>query len=118
MLRMKSEFGQTTTSEVVILLFIVVGAVVGMSAYFQRGLQAKLRDANAYVINMASEAYGNKIPGQYEPYYGQLSSEISRDETTIDRLTAAAVSGISSKNTNATTTVTTNSYQAPPREAY
>ena len=118
MLRKTSESGQTTTSEVVILLFIVVGAVVAMSSYFQRGLQARMRDANAYIINMASEAYGKKILDQYEPYYGLVQSNVERSETTTDRLIPAPGSGISRKTIGTSTAITTNSYQAPPREGH
>ena len=109
---------QTTASEIIILLFIVVGAIVGMSVYFQRGIQARLRDSNVFIINMVSDARGNRIPGQYEPYYGDTSSEVSRFEKTEDKLIAAKGSGISRKYLNAITGISTNSDQAPPREAY
>ena len=117
MYRSRKKSGETTVSEIVILFFVVIGAVAGMSVYFQRALQARMRDANRLVIKTVSEARGNAIPAQYEPYYAVANSLVSRDEDITDQLFGGGATGINLRTVNSVTGIIANSYQAPPREA-
>ena len=71
------------TAEYAILISLVVGAVIAMQTYVQRGLQAKMRDVVVdYLVNQTS-ALGNSV--QYEPYYLERNFLVTRtsDESII-----------------------------------
>ncbi|MBI3314569.1 MAG: hypothetical protein HYZ86_01325 [Candidatus Omnitrophica bacterium] len=82
--------GQSSLPEYVVTFFLVIAAVVAMTVYIQRSIQAKTKDARDYMVGLASAECdddcraaagigGNTIPGEYEPYYGKVDSRTSRN---------------------------------------
>ncbi len=75
-----SEKGQIISGEYVVASVLMIAALVSMSVYFRRALQARVHDTQLYAINEASTALygsgGNKIPPQYEPYYTKSYAQI------------------------------------------
>lgn len=71
--------GQMIASEYVITLFIVVAVITGMSVYFRRAVQGRIRDAHNSMLNIVQERIGTAYTGndvyiQYEPYYRNTDS--------------------------------------------
>lgn len=59
------------TAEYAILISLVVAGIIAMQTYAQRALQARVKDASAFMTAVNLEGLGNTA--QYEPYY--LSSD-------------------------------------------
>ncbi|MBZ0165294.1 MAG: hypothetical protein K8I00_00705 [Candidatus Omnitrophica bacterium] len=79
--KLRNKRGQMIASEYVITLFVVVAVISGMSVYFRRAVQGRIRDAHNSVLNIVKErigtAYaGNQVYIQYEPYY-RISDDIA-----------------------------------------
>ncbi len=131
MFKTSSQKGQSILPEYVVMFFFVIAAMVSMTVYVQRGLQARQRDAKAYFMKTASDACkqadaasGGKLDcagaasigtgnfaREYEPYYGDVASKVSRDSTDSKRM----LGGIARTTSNRVTEATTNSAQQPPR---
>ena len=121
--------GQTIMPEYIIAFFLVMTAMVAMTVYVQRALQARIHDARNYMINDAmaginacgsdcqnasADTFANgQLVKEYEPYYGQTNSIV--DHTTTER------KGMTPQNTfkqfSETTMVNSTSAQLPPKEA-
>ena len=69
------------TAEYAILIALVVGGVIAMQTYAQRALQGRLRDASVLYRDSTTEL-GNTL--QYEPYYTNTSSVMSKTSTSTD----------------------------------
>jgi len=65
------------TAEYALLISLVVAAVIAMQTYAQRTIQARIRDASAYLTTKTS-AMGKT--NQYEPYYLDSSYNVVRDD--------------------------------------
>jgi Flp pilus assembly pilin Flp len=65
------------TAEYAILISLVVAGIIAMQTYAQRALQARVKDASAFMTAVNLEGLGNT--DQYEPYY--LSSEYNSTRT-------------------------------------
>lgn len=77
----KKNRGQNV-AEYAILIALVVGAVIAMQKFAQRGLQARMRDATKYMVDKTNDEMGGGYgTGQYEPYYQDSSFDSTRDET-------------------------------------
>ncbi len=89
----KNNKAQSHFGEYTILLLLVIGMATAMSVYFRRGVQGKIRDASLYVgRTLSQEAVLEDAGGQpqtlyeprgpfftqYEPYYENTVSDISR----------------------------------------
>lgn len=77
---------QTIATEYAMVFFVVIGMVVGMTVYFKRAVQARIRDAHNSVIltvknRIGTLHTGNKVYVQYEPYYRNTSTLIDRDSS-------------------------------------
>ncbi len=105
--------------EYVVVIFIAIGAIITMSIFVQRTLQARIRGARHYMIKEAAVAHGNFIRYEYEPYYGNVQSEVSRSQDDDTRLLESPEqpSGIFRKFINQQVMANTISVQAPPRDA-
>lgn len=97
------------TAEYAILIALVVGAVVAMQSYVQRGLQARTRGTSLYMKDQISEAMRNNDgdmaasignTGQYNPYYLDQQYETTRDseETATAAPTNIVLTGTSNKS--------------------
>lgn len=71
-------------AEYALLVVIILGAVVGMQAYFKRGMQARIK-AVVDGVNTASSADidANTIT-QYEPYYASSEFQVTQGTTRAD----------------------------------
>lgn len=83
MIKGQNQRGITSLSEYVITLSLVVVVVVGMTTYFQRTLQGRMRDTRHYAMSNLREACQdsncvgkNEIGEGYEPYYLQSNTEV------------------------------------------
>ena len=103
------------------VFFLVVAMVTAMTIYFRRAVQARMHGArNAMlntVLNRAGTYFTGNILAGYEPYYAQTVSEVRRGEDSETRLLEGGSSGIFQKESNDSTTVTTQSQTAPPKDA-
>jgi Flp pilus assembly pilin Flp len=81
------------TAEYALLISLVVAAVIAMQTYAQRTIQARIRDASAYLTD-ATSALGRT--NQYEPYYLESDYNVIRDdlETEVQGQRAADSSGL------------------------
>lgn len=76
---LQTKDGQMIASEYVIVLFVVVAMMTGMSLYFRRAIQGRIRDAHNAMFNIVKDrigtAYaGNEVYLQYEPYFRDTDS--------------------------------------------
>lgn len=72
----KKNKGQNV-AEYAILIALVVGAVIAMQKFAQRGLQARMRDATKYMVDNTS-TLGNTA--QYEAYYQDSAYDTSKTD--------------------------------------
>lgn len=93
------------TAEYAILISLVVAGIIAMQTYAQRALQARVKDASAFMTAVNLEGLGNT--SQYEPYY--LSSEYN--STREDTATKQLGSGLVAKNLDAEATRAAGGYQ-------
>ena len=131
---LRSFKGQTVLPEYVVLFFLAIAAVLGMSLFVQRGLQGRLRDAREYMLDMAaqgcleadmqSNAVGvsldcqgagrlknARLAPEYEPYYGRVASTIHADQNDDETLNG---DGIFRKQFSRYTDADSTSEQLPP----
>jgi|GEM_PF-581551 len=82
----KKNRGQNV-AEYAILIALVVGAIIAMQKFAQRGLQGRVRDATKFMVDNtnfsssmpnATETYGT---GQYVPYYEDTSYTTGKSDT-------------------------------------
>ena len=83
---LKNNFGQGSAIEYAVVFFMVVAVAVGMSTYFKRSVQARVRGARNYmwaqVHGVYNQYYANRVlPVEYEPYYTQ--SIAAKDERSV-----------------------------------
>ena len=67
--------GQNVSAEYVILIALASIAIVTMTTYVRRALQGRYRDANGAIAHKASQALGNTVPIEYEPYYVNTTAD-------------------------------------------
>ena len=111
-------------AEYVLVFFVVIAVISGMSAYFRRALQAKVRDAHYSMINTVRNKVGGAYTGtnvyvQYEPYYTNSTALVNRNINNEDRLIASypLSSGIFRKNKDERTATQATSITNPPINA-
>ena len=68
--------GQGISAEYVLLLALISIAVVSMTVYVRRAVQARYRDGNRLVYWKASQALGNAVQIEYEPYYVNTTADV------------------------------------------
>ena len=95
MSKIYSQKAQTVLPEYVVGFFLVIAAMVAVSLYVQRALQARTRDAKIYMMDMAAQgcaqagsgclnaanAQDGRLRYEYEPYYTQAESQVDRAQT-------------------------------------
>ena len=117
---LKNKQAQVVASEYVLVFFIVLGMIAGMSVFFRRVIQGRIRDASKYTVEEAFRRVGPYYTSddflyQYEPYYVNTQSVVLRDVTDIDKLGPGASSGDFSKTFNENTRIQTTSNVLNPR---
>jgi len=121
----QSSDGQMIASEYVIVLFVVVAVISGMSVYFRRSVQGRIRDAHNAMFNivktrlLGSNYSGTNVFVQYEPYYQNTTSDVTRVVQNTDSILPSLplTSGIFRKTLNETTRAGTISVTTPPVNA-
>ena len=134
MANVNSQKGQTVLPEYVVVFFVVIVAMVAITVYIRRALQARQRDAKVYMIDMAAQGCaqadlnsggsldcqgaaginGGRFIYDYEPYYSQAASNVDRGQA---EQTALFVNSIFHKWSVGQTQVNTASAQSPPWSA-
>jgi hypothetical protein len=113
-----SNRGQASMSEYLVVFFLVVGAIIAMTAYIQRALQSRIHDARDYMIEEAAKAHEAPIRTEYEPYYGYVDSTVSRQQSDTTALVGpAGGTGIFRKQVDQEVASNSISQQAAPKDA-
>ena len=75
--------GQGISAEYVFLITLVSVAIVGMTIYVRRSLQARIRVGNRMVYGRAADAINGMVLAEYEPYYvnSSAASESNSEQT-------------------------------------
>ncbi len=120
--------GQAVLSEYVMTIFIVIAAAMAVMTYLRRGLEARINEARNYSVRSVVDsgacdtncmaATGGNIAVEYEPYYANMLSEVSRNATEDSGATQgnAEVLGVIYLNkTNEATQTSSSSTQLPPQ---
>lgn len=123
--RRRGQLGQTSLPEYVVTFFLVIGVIVAMTAYVQRTLQARMRDARNYAIKTGYDACdanclnatGNGIYYEYEPYYLLMNTVSERSQKDRSALIRGGQEGVFIKTINHESTINSYSEQLPPKEA-
>jgi len=86
----RSQSGQSILSEHTVVFFIVIAAVVAITAYVQRSFEARIHDARNFAIDTVTNsnvcdanclmATGGVIKHEYEPYYTQMASTSQQNQ--------------------------------------
>ena len=121
----------------------MIAAITTITVYVQRSLQAKVKDANEYMIGMASKGcsqadqastgdpdwqlncqgavgtQNGKVATAYEPYYTQTDAQVRHDEAEhkSEQFGGLGTPGISTKTTAEETEVASVGVQLPPKDA-
>ena len=105
-------------SEYILVFFLAIGALVAMTVYVQRALQARIRDGNRYMVQQAAKAHNAAIALEYEPYYANISSYTDRNQREDSYLVGRAGStGIFQKVVNSEIKSQAATDQAAPKDA-
>jgi Tfp pilus assembly protein PilE len=97
------------TAEYALLISLVVAAVIAMQTYAQRTIQARIRDAAAYMTDQTSQIGSTN---QYEPYYLTTDYNVERDDNTTEiQSQKADGSGLFQMQTDSTRTRQTDGFQ-------
>jgi hypothetical protein len=105
-------------TEYLVIFFLVIGAIVAVSVYVQRALQARIHDARDYMIEEAAKAREIPIKTEYEPYYGNVASIVARQgDDTTSLIGPGGGTGIFRKRVDQEIISNSVSQQAPPKEA-
>ncbi|MGE0267834.1 MAG: hypothetical protein AB7S78_05210 [Candidatus Omnitrophota bacterium] len=119
-----SQKAQMISSEYVIVFFVAIAVISGMSAYFRRAIQARVRDAHNSMLNTVRTRVGTAYAGtnvyiQYEPYYTSSVSDVVRtvDNISQDLPSYPLSSGIFRKSLSETTSTGSVSTTASPVNA-
>lgn len=70
-----------STAEYAVMASVVVAAIVLMSRYAQRGVQAKMKDATDFYTSQGATVGTTK---QYEPYYTSTDYNVTQNRSSTD----------------------------------
>lgn len=87
----RSQKGQAVSSEYVVAGVLVIAAFMAMSVYVRRGIQAGVYDTQRKVMRDASNALGNKISLEYEPYYAVSYANVDTYQADSSHLSGGGV---------------------------
>jgi hypothetical protein len=114
--KIQNKRGQATLSEYLVVFFLAIGAIIAMSVYIQRALQARIHDTRNYMVEEAAKAGGKFINYEYEPYYAEVQSNVARRQNDSVDLLQGGGTGIFRKTINQMVNSATLSQQAPPKD--
>ena len=78
------------SGEYVLLISLISLAITAMTVYVRRTLQARMYDADRYMITTAASALGNSVLYEYEPYYKNQASDTDAEQWTRETTAAGA----------------------------
>ena len=117
---LKDERAQAVLGEYVLVFLIVAGMVTAMTVYFKRTVQGKIRDARNFavrnVFQITNGVYTGNLYLEYEPYYTNTVSLISRDSTQEVSIIPDNAMGYFRKTMNDVTSIDTYSVVSPPKD--
>jgi hypothetical protein len=118
--------GQSALAEHVMVFFIVVAALVAMTVYVQRSLEARIHDARNNAIDELVNsgvcdanclaATGGSINHEYEPYYTVMSTSFATngwEQAAQTNGSANSIGAIYYNNVNEDTIINATSGQLP-----
>ena len=112
-------------AEYILMITVVITMLTAMAVFLRRALQGRFKDARDYMITAVNATYTQTRQGatpmniayEYEPYYLETRSEVSRESDNQLNIKKGGRGGIIRKVLNETTTANTESIQAPPKDA-
>lgn len=107
--------GQGIAVEYVITFFLVAAVLSGMSLYFRRVIQGRIRDATRYAVHTVRQVYPGELYYQYEPYYAYTNA-YRKDDSTETRTLIPIQPGkeIAQTEYGLNTRITTHAITLPP----
>ena len=121
---MKERKGQSIAGEYAVLFVVVVAAMIAMSVFIKRSVQARWLDMRKYVVLTANAVvdgyYNGPLYYEYEPYYTNTTSDTKRAMMVEQRLIASQTGhpvDIFRRTEDMHVDVFTNSTTAAPRYA-
>jgi hypothetical protein len=120
MLRVKkNRNGQAIIGEYAVVIAMVLSAIVAMTVYFKRAVQARIYDARNYMVNevgtrTAGEYNGDLYYG-YEPYYVDSAANVQRIANDSTQLLPGTSSGTFRKDYNEAVSMRVESETLPPK---
>jgi len=125
----RSHSGQAVFSEYMMVIFLVIAAIVAITVYVQRSLEARIHDARNFMVDTVANnsvcdancvmATGS-IAHEYEPYYTQMAASSQQNQnqtftaTTGNPNIIGAIYGQWDREATQSNAVTN---QLPPEEA-
>ncbi len=125
-MRVRTEKGQGTVMEYVLVFFLVVAVGMAMVVYVRRVVQGRMLDAARYSARMINSVYSEpevsvsgRYASQYEPYYQDVETLRTADilQTRRTKGSLPKSSGIYEVEFADTMRTATNSRVLPPRNA-
>lgn len=117
---LKNRRAQAVMGEYMLVIFLVLAVIVGMTIYFKRAVQARIHDARDYMVRevrtRTEGEFGGNLYKEYEPYYSNVMAFVIRDVDHTTNILLGESSGIFVKTINEVTRVQAISQTAPPKE--
>lgn len=109
-------------AEYLLVFFLAIGMITAMTIYFRRAVQGRIHDVRDYVWSdiynrLGGNYYGN-LYKEYEPYYTNTQSIISRYSYSNQILLEGNTTGIYRKGIDDYMEIRTNSSTLDPGRAY
>ncbi|MBF0571203.1 MAG: hypothetical protein HQL12_04965 [Candidatus Omnitrophica bacterium] len=119
--------GQAVMAEYVMIFFVTIAALTGMTTLIQRSLQARIHEGRNFLIASVANssvcdvnclaATGGSIAYEYEPYYSQVVSDVAhngQENAVATKGSPQAIGAIYLKSLNDRVQTVTNSVQLSP----
>jgi hypothetical protein len=120
--------GQAILSEYVMIFLVVIAALVAMTTFVQRGLEARIHDARNFMVNSVTnsgvcdanclKAAGGNIFYEYEPYYSIMAAGVQKNQQDIAGATtgnAQVLGVIYTRSSNEGTQINSTTTQLPSK---
>jgi hypothetical protein len=118
---LREKKAQAVIGEYLLIFFLVIAMITAMSIYIRRTLQGRMRDARETMVQIVIDRAGNVANGtvyrEYEPYYLNSDTTVTRTAVMRDSLYGGGGTGFNRKSYDDTTAVRTISQTAAPRDA-
>lgn len=109
--------------EYVIGVLLAVAAVVAMTVYVQRGIQARVRDSRNKMIVEVTQAANPReseanfpVRIEYEPYYGNVVSDVDSETRKVENFGGKGLDRAYQRKFLFNTITSSRSQQLPPAD--